>query len=194
MLMIWFTADTHFGHAGILRHQPLRGRWWSTTEDMDSDLLDAIHKVVRPEDQIWHLGDFCWHASKAGHYRQRLPKRVQLHVLRGNHDATSLRRHCSSFQGIAWKPFDGKRFHLCHYPIWSWRNRVHGSYHLYGHCHGMAEEELNIARPDRRAMDVGVDYAYQMFGEWRPFSLSEVCEILSGRDSDVAGLSDRCVT
>jgi len=50
----------------------------------------------------------------------------------------------------------------------------HGGIHVYGHSHGLFEDQLNKLWPGRRAMDVGVDYAYRLTREWRPLSLDEV--------------------
>ena len=83
---IWFTSDTHFGHQAIIKHIQ---RPFQTTQEMDETILQGLNKVLKRTDQLWHLGDYCWQASKAGHYRQRLNTR-QLHIIQGNHDANSL--------------------------------------------------------------------------------------------------------
>ena len=177
--MIWFTSDTHLDHAGILAHQPLRGEQFVTPEDMNVAIIDGINSVVKRNDVLYHMGDFTWGATKAGHFRQRLNVR-KLHVCRGNHDRASLRRHVSSLEHMIFANIAGLKFHLCHYPMATWAARQHGSYHLYGHSHGSMEDELNEQCPDRRAMDVGIDCAYEKFGQWRPFSLDEVLEQLCG--------------
>jgi calcineurin-like phosphoesterase family protein len=108
--MIWFTADLHLGHTGILTHND---RKVSCIEEMDTTIIDCINDCVGRNDILWHLGDFCWRASEAGHYRQRLKVR-QLHSIRGNHDASSLHKHCSTLSMLAMKKFDGRSFTLCH--------------------------------------------------------------------------------
>lgn len=170
MKTIWFTADTHFGHAAIMRHQERPG---DTVAEMDAALIDAINHHVKRNDTLWHLGDFCWRASRAGHYRARLNVR-ELHVVRGNHEAGSLARVVSSCQLMAFKRFGATYFHLSHYPLYCWRRMHCGGWHLYGHSHGSVEIELEDLFPGRRAMDVGVDNAYRLHGEWRPFSLAEI--------------------
>lgn len=176
--MIWFTADTHFGHAGILKHQPERAaRYGCDIAAMDAAIIDGINAYVRPNDDLWILGDFCWQASRAGHYRARIKSR-KIHVVAGNHDSSSLRRHVSSFDSMVYRRFGSgtQKFHLTHYPLASWRGREHGSIHLYGHSHGSMEEILNRVWPNRRAMDVGMDYAFRVLLTWRPFSLAEIVE------------------
>ena len=171
--MIWFTSDTHFGHTGILTHQLTRAANFDTVEAMDTALIDGINSVVGRNDELWHLGDFGWGAKKYGHYRQRLNVR-KLHVLRGNHDRSSLRRYVSSLEMMVLRKFNDIKFVLCHYPIYSWPARVHGAIHLYGHCHAMAEVHLDTVMPHRRSLDVGVDNGYRLLGEWRPFSIDEI--------------------
>ncbi len=171
--MVYFTADLHLGHQGILKHQ--LHRRFTTVEAMDTHLIDAVNSVVGRNDQLWILGDFAW--NKCGHYRHRLNAR-QIHIVTGNHDSGSLRRYVSSMQDMAYRKFNKVEFHMTHYPMASWRKREHGSIHLYGHCHGTIEAPLNSMWPKRRSMDVGVDNAYFLTGEFKPFSLDEILEKL----------------
>jgi len=144
----------------------------------DSSIIDTINHYVQPRDTLYMLGDFAWKASRYGHYRQRLRVK-ELHVVAGNHDANSLRNYVTSYQDMLYRKIEGHWFHMSHYPMASWRNRTHGSIHLYGHCHGTIEETLHKAFPGRRAMDVGIDHAYMQFGELRPFSLPETLSLLN---------------
>lgn len=169
--MIWFSADWHLGHAGILKHQPERE--FADLEEMDVCLIDSINRVVQPNDELYFLGDFCWQASKAGHYRQRINVR-KMYVCRGNHDAASLGKHVSMMEHMFFKKFNEIKIHLCHYPLLSWGSMHRGGYHLYAHCHGTFEDQLNNLFPGRRAMDVGIDYIHKLIGEWRPISLDEI--------------------
>lgn len=175
--MIYFSSDFHLGHQGILRHQPARAAVFATVDEMDAHLINECNRIVTPNDELWILGDFAWKASKYGHYRNRLKVR-ELHVVLGNHDQPSLRAHVSSLEKMEYRKFGKLNFHLTHYPMASWRNREHGSIHLYGHCHGTMEARLNGYFPGRRAMDVGVDNARLLLGEWRPFSMDEILGLL----------------
>ena len=55
--MIWFTSDTHFGHANVL---DFCERPWDTIEAMNDALVDAINECVAPTDTLYHLGDFSF--------------------------------------------------------------------------------------------------------------------------------------
>ncbi len=176
MKEIFVTADTHFGHEAILRHMPERGDEFRDIDEMDTAFIDAINHYVKPDDVLYHLGDFCWRAGRAGHYRARLNVR-EIHIARGNHDAPSLRKHVSSLDWMLFRKFiiSGGvcHFHMQHFPLVSWRKQQHGGYGLYGHSHGLFEDKLNTFFPGRQAMDVGLDRAYALTGEFKPFSLEE---------------------
>ena len=177
--MNWFTSDTHYGHTGILMHQKPRRDAFSSIETMDDAIIDACNEVVGRNDVLYHLGDFCWKASRAGHYRQRLNVR-ELHIIKGNHDSSSLGAHCSTFKEICTlkvRQDDGPtrlKVALCHYPMLSWDGLHYGSIHLYGHSHGGFEVELDGFFPKRLSMDVGVDNIFRLLGQWRPISLDEI--------------------
>jgi calcineurin-like phosphoesterase family protein len=170
-----FTADLHLGHQAILEHQP--NRQFATIDEMDAYLIDQINATVGTKGILWILGDFAWKASRYGHYRQRIKCR-QIHVVKGNHDCSSLRSHVSSMEDVVCRTFDDVRFHMTHYPMLSWSGKEHGTVHLYGHCHGTMERTLNEYWPNRRSMDVGVDYARLVLYEFKPFSLTDIARLL----------------
>lgn len=67
---------------------------------------------------------------------------------------------------------------LDHYAGYVWFQSHRGSIQLYGHSHGTSEKALNELFPGRRALDVGVDNAYKVLGQYRPFSLDEVLQVI----------------
>lgn len=184
-MAIYFSADWHFGHEGILTHQLTRDGDFDCVEAMDDALIDGINAAVKPDDTLYFLGDFGWKPARYGHYRQRLNVR-ELHIVRGNHDRPSLARHCSTFSDMLYRKFrvpsleQRVKIHLCHYPFLSWDGLHHGGIHLYGHSHGIYEKKLFEIFPSRRSMDVGIDNIHRLLGEWRPISLTEVLRAFGG--------------
>jgi calcineurin-like phosphoesterase family protein len=185
LTLIWFSADWHIKHNGILKHMPLRATVFGDVDIMSAHFVAECNRVVKPNDELRIIGDWIWGTKWYGHYRAKLNVR-KIHVIGGNHDSRSLHKHVSSYKEIDYAKIDGVRFHLLHYPMLSWRGREKPkSIHLYGHSHTRSEDFLNLHFPGRRAMDVGIDNAFKLLGEWRPFSLDEILMILK---------IDRCPT
>ena len=64
---------------------------------------------------------------------------------------------------------------VCHYPLFSWFHINKGVWNLGGHEHSM----LNAYNENCKRLDVGIDSAFQYFGEYRPFTFQEIKEIMS---------------
>jgi calcineurin-like phosphoesterase family protein len=153
-MTLYFTSDTHFGHKNILKYSK---RPFSSIEEHDESLIVQWNAVVRPEDTIYHLGDFGL-AHKD--YLKRILRRLNgnKHFIRGNHDKTidtqkDLRDMFVSYQD--YKEIYGpekQKIILFHYPIASWNKRHFGSWDIHGHCHNTFPSDEFHAR-----VDVGVD-------------------------------------
>lgn len=163
MSKTWFTADTHFGHANIIR---LCDRPFGSVEEMDAVLIANWNGVVGPRDEVWHLGDFSH--REASDYLRRLNGRK--HLIFGNHDRDVSRKDpaWASAQAYAEPTVDGVPLRLFHYGLRTWRGSFRGALHLYGHSHGRLPG-------DRQCVDVGVDYP-----EWgyQPVQLRAIQEHL----------------
>ncbi len=55
--MIYYIADTHFGDERIMK---LAGRPYSSTSEMDSDLVKKWNERVKNSDSVYILGDFAF--------------------------------------------------------------------------------------------------------------------------------------
>lgn len=145
----WFTADTHFGHMRIIQ---LSKRPFASVEEMDEALIANWNALVKPGDDVWHLGDFNFRGpTLTPDYVKRLNGRI--HLIRGNHDdgyAAKHRECFASFQDVKYLRLYGEKLYLSHYAHRVWRNSHHGAWHLYGHSHGCLPNYY-------RSMDVGVD-------------------------------------
>jgi calcineurin-like phosphoesterase family protein len=160
-LAIFFTSDTHFGHGGALG---LYRRPFPSVAAMNAALVDRWNETVRPEDEIWHLGDFAIRQPAAVVAALLTRLNGTKHLVAGNNDppATTDQRHWASVQRYAEVSLDGVLLVLCHYPFRSWHDMAKGSLDLHGHCHGRLK-----SMP--RQVDVGVDA-----WEFRPVTLAEI--------------------
>lgn len=170
--MIWFTSDTHFGHANVLNFTDRR---WETVERMSSALVGAINARVAPADELYILGDFSFKmtAREAAALRDRIVCR-KVHLVLGNHDKDWTHKDVAGTfivePPIVRLNIHGQKIVLSHYPLMDWQSLSHGSWHLHGHIHspGALYNELNRAQGLAR-YDVGVDA-----NGYAPVSLDEL--------------------
>lgn len=168
-MVIFFTSDTHFGHAGALT---LYRRPFGSVEEMDHAMLDGWNRVVGEKDEVWHLGDFAIpgrrglrgpaQASNMTDLLRRLNGRK--HLVAGNNDPPWVvaLAEWSSVQDYREMELEGIYLILCHYPFRTWNRMAKGAVNLHGHSHGRLK-----AMP--RQFDVGVDIR-----GFRPVTLGEV--------------------
>ncbi|WP_185982580.1 metallophosphoesterase [Aureimonas mangrovi] len=143
----FFVSDTHFGHERIIE---LSGRPYADVHEMNAAMTACWNSVVRPEDTVWHLGDFAYR-SKNGPETYFHKLHGIKHLIVGNHDGEPTRNlPWASVQQMAEISVDSQRIFLCHYPVLEWPGYHRGAVHLFGHVHG--------SRPGMpNSLDVGVD-------------------------------------
>ena len=151
------TGCTHFGHSNIVH---LANRPFADVEQMDRALIENWNAVVRPNDTVYHLGDFAWKGGEGEQYAQRLNGRIVR--LQGNHDPKGwgvdyLRVKHNKVRAV-----------LFHYPIEEWDGWYKGAVHL--HCHMHRPEFVS----GERRGNVGVDAT-----NFTPMRLSEAIERLT---------------
>jgi calcineurin-like phosphoesterase family protein len=88
--------------------------------------------------------------------------------------------HVLDFKVKFTKQGKAERFFCSHYSHRVWDQHHKGVFHLYGHSHSSLEHE-----PNGRSIDVGIDNAYKLLGEYRPFNITEVYEVLKDRSSQI---------
>ena len=188
---IWFTSDTHYGHTNIAGESVSRWqrgyRDFGSVWEMNKSLIEGINKYVKEDDILYHLGDWSFggiHNIKL--FRDSIICQ-NIHLL-GNHDEhivdKEVKFHDSSFnpielfssvQDVLHLEIGKTKIFLSHYSHRVWNGSHKGVIHLYGHSHGSI--------PDfGRSMDVGVDVAYKMFGEYRPFNIGDITRIMEKRE------------
>jgi calcineurin-like phosphoesterase family protein len=80
--MIYFTADTHFGHANIIKYCT---RPFLDAGEMDRMMVTNWNETVQPSDTVYHLGDFAFASpDRAKHILSNLSGHKVL--ILGNHD------------------------------------------------------------------------------------------------------------
>jgi calcineurin-like phosphoesterase family protein len=172
-MSVYFTSDHHFGHAGA---RSFYRRPFASVAEMDRQMVARWNSVVKPQDEVWHLGDFAVRQS-----RDRIDSLLhelhgQKHLIAGNNDdaAVTASPGWKTVQPYAEVMFDGMMLILCHYPFRTWRDMGKGSINLHGHSHGKL-------KPQPRQVDAGVDV-----WNFRPVQLTELVEKTGARRAERA--------
>jgi calcineurin-like phosphoesterase family protein len=178
-MTIHFIADTHLDHDGVLE---MSGRLFRNIVEHNDCLIDSINRHVTKQDRLYVLGDVAW--NSVDNYLDRIVCK-DIHLIVGNHDKNNFGKKFKTSQDvldikIGPKPNQTRVF-MSHYPHAFWPASHHGAFHLYGHCHRQRESTLDAAFPGRRSLDVGVDNALALLGEYRPFSEHDIIRILGPR-------------
>ncbi|WP_267354115.1 MULTISPECIES: metallophosphoesterase [unclassified Methylobacterium] len=168
----YITADTHFGHPLVVSDKIQARRPFASIQEHDETLVALWNAVVRPEDTVWHLGDFAHKCTEA--YALKVFRRLNGRKLlvRGNHDGVSERlpwaEPVRDVAQIHIPSRDGAQgAFLSHYAHRVWPRMHRGDIHLFGHSHG--------SLPGTAAStDVGVDC-----WEYAPTTLERIRERLA---------------
>jgi len=157
--MPFFTADTHFGHAGA---RALYRRPFATVAEMDAAMVQRWNDAVGPDDEVWHLGDFAVRHPDPAAVLAQLHGRK--HLVTGNNDPDGVRAlpGWASVSPYMELHVDGTDLVLCHYAFRTWRGMSRGALNLHGHSQGRL-------RAQTRQFDVGVDAR-----DFRPITLKEL--------------------
>lgn len=86
---VFLTADTHFGHANIIKYC---NRPYESARHMDESLIQIWNDTVGKQDLVIHLGDFSFQSDQ---YVHRLNGKIVL--VKGNHDNGKYNR---LFEGV----------------------------------------------------------------------------------------------
>ena len=167
--MIWFTADTHFGHENLALGKRTQ---FKNIEEMNETIINNWNEVIKSGDIVYVLGDFAVGSKDfIRKIRHRLHGKINLAL--GNHD---YRNRIHNMPELFSSMFDLKTVRinkqlvvLCHYCMERWDESYYGSWHLFGHSH-------NEFHPDGKRFDVGVDS-----NNYRLISWDEVVEKMKSR-------------
>jgi len=179
--MIFLSADSHFDHTKILGYC---NRDFVNVEAMNNTLIDAWNKTVSRNDTVYYLGDFVFgDLHRANELFSVLNGEIHVLSYPFHHDRFWLPKEI--YEVPSWVSFepplmvlkeDNRFVTLCHFPLQIWPRKHYNQYHCHGHSHG----KLDASRTER-ILDVGVDNAFRLTGEYRPFALYEALEIMDAR-------------
>lgn len=176
----------HFNHHNICGEDgfvEVRRRF-KDVDEMNDYLISTWNKRVRPEDTVYHLGDFAMNQKPNDTLDILRKLNGTIIMVKGNHDSTKLLKAINRDEELRELVFwsdvgvivkqERKIIHLTHYPliIGSRGNRVN----LHGHIHEMTYQEPNL-------LNVGIDspeLTLHPFGT--PYTIKECIDLLKEKE------------
>lgn len=170
-----FTSDWHIEHKHISKYCK---RPFNNTTDMNDHFIKNLYKLWKKGDVLYFLGDLTLKGrSTIEDYLHMFPKNTIF--IFGNHDRKP--KIIEEHPRIAWagdikyitvtSSHTKVRAMLCHYPMRTWQGSGSGSINLHGHSHGQL-------KPLTNQLDVSIDSAKGLLGEYRPFTSDEIMRII----------------
>lgn len=170
-MKVWFTADTHFGHANIIE---LCNRPFKNLEHMNETLIRNWNERIKTDDTIIFIGDFCFKNTPGGKKGEGTTNKAQFYMnklngnkvfIRGNHDNNNSLN--TKITGLVME-IGGHEIYCVHNPIdfdQNWRINLCGHIHNSWKIKKAGESHL---------INVGVDV-----WNFRPVNIQEILKGLN---------------
>lgn len=188
---IFVSSDFHLGHQ---REFVWKDRGYASVQEHDDALINKVNEVVRPNDILLFLGDFCLNTTKEqfDQYLDRI-KCQNIMALWGNHNNPHEKkvypnllqvsggeqypvkyRNMTFLGHYAEVILNGQYVVLFHYPISVWNEMKNGSWHLCGHSH-YSFPQSQADNLYGKILDVGWD------GHAKPLSFQDIATVMDGK-------------
>lgn len=113
MSEIFVISDTHFNHTNILKFG--RDKDFQSVEEMNEVMIERWNSVVKPNDKVYHLGDFAM-GPRTEHYKFITALNGKKRLVVGNHD--DVKHLAPYFQKVVmWRMFGEWGLLLTHVPV-----------------------------------------------------------------------------
>ena len=155
--MIYYIADTHFGHENVIK---FCNRPFSSVEEMNEVMIQHWNKRVHGNDTVYILGDMFLRCEEAESILKRLKGRKRIIV--GNHDGSwmskvPVREYFESVDMMLETSVANYGATMCHYPMLSWKHQLR-TYMIHGHIHNDTRADFwPLIRNRDRVLNAGVD-------------------------------------
>ena len=190
---VYFTSDTHFRHNQSFIYE---SRGYKDRYEHDDALIAKINEVVRPEDTLIHLGDFCLNITPP-EFNEILARIncQNIAYIWGNHNSC-IRKHYEDAvtteygKDIEVYPYavgkitylgyygevivNGQMIVIHHYPHQIWNQMQKGAWQLSGHSH-YTNPTTQLDSTYNKILDVGWD------GHGKPLSFPEIQKIMMNK-------------
>jgi calcineurin-like phosphoesterase family protein len=191
---VYFTSDTHFNHDKAFIYE---ARGYKNRYEHNDALIQKINEVVRPEDTLIHLGDFCLNITPPEF--EQILARINCNNIAyiwGNHNSCIRRFYedaVTTQYGIDMEVYpyaigkltylgyykelivNGHMIVIHHFPHQIWNQMQKGAWQLSGHSH-YTNPTTQVEYPDNKILDVGWD------GHGKPLSFPEIQKIMMNKN------------
>lgn len=170
--MKYYIADTHFGHENAIAFDK---RPFENVHEMDMMMIQQWNSVVKDNDDVYILGDFCFKSVKQPMwYIKQLKGRK--HLIIGNHDQKLLKDEVAMKDIVSVEKMtyvnDGKyTCVLCHFPLAEWNHYYKGAWHIYGHIHNRRDKAYEFMKTQEKALNAGC-----MINGYTPVTIEQLIE------------------
>ena len=167
--MIYYIADTHFGHANVIE---FCNRPFSSADEMNQNLIERWNAKVKGTDTVFILGDMFFRCEDPKKILKQLKGKKRL--ITGNHDGSWMTKinaenYFLSIDCMLETSLDDHGVTLCHYPLLTWRHQLR-SYMIHGHIHNDTTSDFwPLIKSRDRLLNAGVD-----INGFRPVSFDEL--------------------
>jgi len=191
---VYFTSDSHFRHNQKFIFE---SRGYKDRYEHDDALIAKINEVVRPEDTLIHLGDFCLNITPP-EFNEILARIncQNIAYIWGNHNSCIRRSYEDAVateygKDIEVYPYaigkltylgyykelivNGHMIVIHHYPHQIFNQMQKGAWQLSGHSH-YSNPTTQLDHPDNKILDVGWD------GHGKPLSFPEIQKIMVNKN------------
>ena len=155
---IWLTSDWHFGHD---REFIWGLRGFDCVNDMNDYLISAYNSVVKPEDDVYVLGDLILGDVHNIDYVKQM--NGKLHIVRGNHDTDNRWEEYSKLpnvvemQNAIYLKYKKHHFYLSHFPTLTGNLQketiTQMTLNLFGHTHQQTNF-YNFVKSDDEVVEI----------------------------------------
>ena len=144
-MSIFYIADLHIGHANVIKFD---NRPFANLNEMHNTIVENWIRVVRGDDTVYILGDFCW--AKESEWPFYLgPLAGQKVLIRGNHDpkqfSQTTKKFLADIKDYKEITDSGRHVIMSHYPIpFHKADYDPNCWMLYGHVHVTREYDYMV--------------------------------------------------